>query len=292
VIFQLIKQLDQEHSVLKMCRVFGVSSSGYYDWKKRSKSLQEQRNEELTHVIHHVYKEAGGIFGSPKITNKLLEKGYSVAERTVQRIMKRDGLKSITSSAFKPHTTDSNHGLPVYPNLLNQNFQASTPGEVWMVDITYIPTQEGWLYLATVMDLFSRKIIGFNMSHRLTKDLAVTALNRALVNQTPQEGFIHHSDRGSQYASREYINILKAYGARISMSRTGNCYDNACVESFHGQIKKEHVYQQKYKTKEEAKISIYNYLVSFYNHYRTHSSLDYKTPNDYLRAYYSCSNSG
>lgn len=275
-----------------MCKVLGVAPSGYYYWKKRTKSAQQKRNEELTQEVYQVYRESGGIFGSPKITNKLLNKGHSVSERTVQRIMKREGLKSITVSAFKPHTTDSDHGLPVYPNLLNQNFKATSPGEVWMVDITYIPTREGFLYLATVMDLFSRKIIGFNMSHRLTKDLAVTALNRALVNQTPQEGFIHHSDRGSQYASKEYINILKSYGARISMSRTGNCYDNACVESFHSQIKKEKVYQRKYKTRDEAKISIYNYLISFYNQYRPHSSIGYKTPNEYLKAYYLSSLSG
>ncbi|WP_158737298.1 IS3 family transposase [Alteribacillus sp. YIM 98480] len=182
-------------------------------------------------------------------------------------------------------TTNSKHSYPVFPNLLNQEFQVNKPGAVWVSDITYVWTNEGWLYLATVMDLFSRRIIGWEMSKRMTKDLTITALQRAINQQEPQEGLIHHSDRGSQYAANEYQAILRSYKMTTSMSRKGNCYDNVCIESFHSVIKKELIFHQKYRTRKEAKRSIFAYIMTFYNYKRIDSSIGYLSPIAYEKKY-------
>jgi putative transposase len=280
--------MDHHHDfrVVKMCEVLGVSKSGYYKWRKRPKSPQKKKREELTKEVRRVYNESKGRYGSPKINAKLKDEGFSTSKRTVQRIMKKEGIRSITSKKYKIMTTDSNHRFDIYPNLLDQQFTTTAPAQVWTSDITYVWTSEGWVYLASVMDLFSRKVIGFHMSHRLTKDLAITALQRAMSNQTPQEGLIHHSDRGSQYASKEYISLLNEANIRVSMSRKGNCYDNACSESFHSIIKKELIYQHKYQTRDEAMLSIFQYIISDYNQTRIHSTLGYVSPNTFEKRYY------
>jgi len=269
-----------------MCEVLGVSRSGYYGWLKRPLSEQAKRRQQWTKEVKRVHKESNQIYGSPKIQRQLKNEGVLVSERTVQRIMKDECIRSKTVKKYKA-TTNSDHDHPIYPNILNQDFTTTAPGEVWVADITYIWTKEGWLYLATVMDLYSRKIIGFNMGSRLTKDLAITALERAMIHQPPKKGLIHHSDRGSQYASIDYTNKLKEAEITISMSGKGNCYDNACIESFHSSIKKELIYQKKYKTRDEATMSIIHYLVGFYNSKRIHSTLGYVSPNTFEKRYFS-----
>jgi len=285
VIFKFIQEHQREFRVGKMCQVLGVSPSGYYDWLKRTLSEQKKVRKELTEAIKRVFSQSKKRYGSIKVTRHLRNEGYTVCERTVQRIMTKEGLRSITAQKFKA-TTNSDHDKEIYPNLLEQNFNVLAPGVAWVTDITYIWTREGWLYLASVMDLYSRKIIGFAMSHRMTKELVLLALNRAKNNQPPKEGLIHHSDRGSQYASIDYTAVLKEANIKISMSRKGNCYDNACIESFHSVIKKELIFHCKYRNREEAKLSIFDYIVSFYNSWRIHSAIGYATPNDYEKAYY------
>lgn len=285
MIYQFIKEHQHQFRLVKMCEVLGVSRSGYYDWLKRPESGQKARNRELTSAVKEVFVKSQNIYGSRKITRKLRKDNVVVSERTVGRIMKEEGIRSKTVRKYKA-TTNSKHSLPVYPNLLNQNFRTDGPGRAWVTDITYIPTREGWLYLASVMDLYSRKIIGFETGERMTKELVIKALDRAMTNQPPKEGLIHHSDRGSQYASKDYTDKLKEAGITISMSRKGNCYDNACIESFHSIIKKELIFHQDYTTREEARKSIFSYIVTFYNSWRMHSTLGYMTPNEFERAYH------
>ena len=198
--------------------------------------------------------------------------------------MSENGLRSKTVKKYKA-TTNPHHSYPVYPNLLNQQFHVDRPGAVWVGDITYVGTMEGWLYLATIMDLSSKRIIGWEMSHRMTKELTIKALQRAIIQQPPQEGLIHHSDRGSQYAANDYQEMLRNYEVTTSMSRKGNCYDNACIESFHSIIKKELIFHEKYRTREQAKRSIFNYIMTFYNYKRIHSAINYMSPLQYEKMY-------
>jgi putative transposase len=271
--------------VAKMCELFGVSTSGFYDWLKRKPSGQEKRREQLTEDIKRVHKKSREIYGSPKITKQLYKEGIEVSERTVQRIMEKEGVVSKSAKKFK-ETTNSKHDNPVYPNLLDRKFTMDAPGKAWVTDITYVWTREGFLYLASVMDLYSRKIIGFHIGDRLKKELVITALERAMKHQPPQKGLIHHSDRGSQYASLEYTNKLKEAKIHISMSRKGNCYDNACIESFHSIIKKELIYQTTYTTRVEAKKNIFEYITCFYNPERIHSTNGYLSPMEFEKAYF------
>lgn len=271
--------------MVKMCQVLGVSRSGFYEWKSRKCSDQKKRRAALTSKIRFVFFESNHIYGSPKITRVLRNQGETVSEKTVTRIMKDEGLRSKTVKKYKA-TTNSKHQLPIYPNLLNQQFQVDHPKQVWVADITYIWTREGWLYLATIMDLFSRRIIGWHMSHRMTKELVITALKRAIAAEPPIPGLVHHSDRGSQYASKEYQSLLRQHGIYTSMSRKGNCYDNACIESFHGVIKREMIFHRAFVTREEAKQEIFEYLMRFYNARRIHSACDYVSPVEFEQAYY------
>jgi putative transposase len=268
-----------------MCKVLGVSKSGYYNWLNRRKSKQKIRKEKLTVQVKRAHLESRNNYGSPKITKKLNREGIHVSQRTVTRIMKENGIRSKTVKKYKA-TTNSKHNLPVYPNLLNQNFTVSRPGEVWVGDITYVWTKEGWLYLASIMDLYSRRILGWEMRGRMTKELVITALKRAIVAQKPSPCLIHHSDQGSQYASHDYQGILRQNGMFTSMSRKGNCYDNACIESFHVIIKRELIFHESYQTREEAKNSIFEYIVSFYNSKRIHSTNNYMSPIAYEKLYY------
>lgn len=270
-----------------MCEVLEVSKSGYYKWLRSEPSNQEILKEKVKKKIHQLFMEYQGVYGSPRIQKmlkRLKDTDYHVSEKTVGRYMTEMGLRAIPDQPYIV-TTDSNHQLPTYPNLLNQNFDIEGPDLAWVTDITYIWTSAGWLYLATVMDLFSRKIIGWNVDKAMTKELCLVALKRAFSSRNPSSKLIHHSDRGSQYASNEYINTLKSRGIQISMSRRGNCYDNACIESFHATIKKERVYRCRYRTREEAKLDILKYITGFYNERRIHSKLGYLSPNEFERAY-------
>ncbi|CAM3987667.1 Integrase core domain protein [Paenibacillus lactis] len=261
-----------------------VSRSGYYKWLGRPESERERQHKEWTEQVKEVYDTSRQLYGSPKVTQQLKKKGVSISERTVTRIMKENGIRSKTVKKYKA-TTNSKHTLPVQENVLNREFTASKPNEKWVTDITYVSTGEGWLYLASVMDLFSRKIVGWHMSERMTKELVLKALQQAYGRQHPDKGLIHHSDRGSQYASLDYQKQLQIYEMTGSMSRKGNCYDNACIESFHSVLKKELIYLNKYETRAEAKKSIFEYIEVFYNNQRIHSSIGYHTPSEFEHMY-------
>jgi len=278
--YKFIDQHRFEFRVKKMCQVFKVSRSGYYAWLKRPKSNRAIENEKLLKEIKRVYKESRKLYGSIRITKKLNNEGIKCSRNRVYRLMKKNNISSIMKRKFRA-TTNSKHNYPVVPNLLNQNFSAEKPNQVWVSDITYIYTNEGWLYLAAILDLFDRKIVGWSMDSTMTQQLVINALNNAVGRRKPEKGLIHHSDRGSQYASKAYQNLLKNYGMKASMSRKGNCYDNACIESFFGTLKTELVYFCKYVTRSEAKSSIFEYIELFYNTSRLHSSLGYKSPKDY-----------
>lgn len=270
-----------------MCEVLEVSRSGYYKWSHTEPSNQETLKKKIKEKIYSLFKHFDEVYGSPRITralHKLKDSDYHVCEKTVGRYMAEMGLQATPKEPFIV-TTDSKHNQAVYPNLLNQEFNPKAPNCVWVSDITYIWTSEGWLYLATIMDLFSRKIIGWSMDNKMTKELCLTALKRALESRRPSGRLIHHSDRGSQYASNDYIDLLKKHDIQISMSRKGNCYDNACIESFHATIKKERVYRRRYKSRAVAKMDLLKYITGFYNGVRMHSTLDYKSPNEFERAH-------
>ena len=254
-----------------MCKVLGVAKSGYYAWLNRPKSKQKQRKEKLTGQIKRVHLASRRNYGSPKITKQLHAEGISVSQKTVARIMKEEGIRSKTVKKYKA-TTNSKHHLPVYPNLVDQQFKVEQPGQVWVADITYIWTSEGWLYLATIMELFSRRIIGWAMGERMTKELVILALKRAIQTQPPSPGLIHHSDRGSQYASNEYQQILRDNKIITSMSRKGNCYDNSVMENFFGHLKSELLYLQEFDSIEHFKAELIDYI-DYYNNRRIKARL-------------------
>lgn len=272
-----------------MCETLGVSRSGYYEWLQITKSEQQQRKEFIMRQIERIFFENYEVYGSPRITKELQKNKIDVTERTVGRYMREMGLSALQKTKVVK-TTNSNHDNPIYPNTVDRKFNPPAPDEVWSTDITYIWTSEGWMYLAVVMDLFSRKIIGWNMGEYLTKDLAITALNRAYIFRDPSDKLTHHSDRGSQYTSKEYIALLHDKEVNISMSRKGDCFDNACVEAFFATLKKELVYRKKFHTRDEAKMKIWKYIASFYNEKRIHSTIGYVSPNEYERAYLSSNN--
>lgn len=261
-----------------MCVVLDVSRSGYFKWLNREPSPQELRRKEIQKRIIYHFHESEKRYGSPKITQKLLKEGYNISERTVSIYMKELGLRSCVARKFKVITTDSNHTNPIAPNLLNQNFTVSAPNKVWVADITYIPCRQGKLYLATILDLCTREIVGWKLKDHMTNELILEALEDAHKLKKPEEGLIHHSDRGTQYTSNGFREKLKSYGMEASMSRRGNCYDNACAESFFSLLKKELIQGKKFKTKAIAYTEIYQYIEFFYNRKRIHSSIDYMTP--------------
>ena len=267
-----------------MCRVLGVSKSGYYKWldSQHKVSDKEAYRKELRQKIKKSFHESGGTYGSPRIHHDLVEWGYSVSQKTVARLMAEMGLSATAGKKFVT-TTDSAHALHIYPNLLDQKFRVSHPNQAWVTDITYLWTLEGWVYLASVMDLFSRKIVGWSMNQQIRKELPLQALNMALTLRSPADGFIHHSDRGSQYCSNKYIQTLRDHNSQISMSRKGNPYDNACIESFHASLKKDLIYRRRFKSRKEAIRAVNHYISSFYNERRKHSTLGYQSPNQFER---------
>lgn len=268
-----------------MCRVLQVSRSGYYKWLQRKPNAQEKRRVKLSKRIQHHFDGFKQRYGSPKIAQKLREEGWTVATKTVAKLMKHMGLCSRVARKFKA-TTNSKHSQPVYDNVLNRQFKMDKPNQAWVTDITYVSTRQGWVYLASVMDLYSRKIVGWSLGNRMTRELVLDALDMAYKRQKPAPGLIHHSDRGSQYASTEYRERLDAYEMIGSMSRKGDCYDNACIESFHSILKKELVYLTTYKTRQQAYQDISSYIELDYNRIRIHSAIGYSTPHLYEKKYY------
>jgi putative transposase len=261
-----------------MCDILEVSKSGYYAWQRRPASTLRQRRQELVEQIHQAHRRSRGIYGSPRVTAELQAAGVSVCRNTVARYMREEGVASKIRRRFRVRTTDSRHDHPIAQNLLDRSFTAAGPDHKWCLDITYVPTNQGWLYLAAVIDLFSRKIVGWAMADHLRTELCLEALSMALQQRRPGPGLLHHSDRGVQYACEAYRAFLDRHQIRPSMSRRGNCYDNAVMESFFGTLKTELVYQEQYATRAQARLSIFEYIEVFYNRQRRHSAIGYQSP--------------
>jgi transposase InsO family protein len=275
--FKVIEAEKAKIPVRRACSLLNVSMSGYYAWKSRKPSQRQRIDMVLLAHIRAQFKTSHETYGSPRMTAELREAGVAVGRHRVARLMRDNGLKAFQKRRFKK-TTDSNHKGPIAPNILDQNFMAFGPNQKWGVDISYVWTAEGWLYLAVVLDLFSRRIVGWAMSDRLKQNLALTALRRAIAIRRPPKGLIHHSDRGSQYCADEYQKLLKHHGLIPSMSGKGNCYDNAMVETVFKTLKSELVWRTIFKTRAAAEIAIGRYIEAFYNPKRRHSALGYQSP--------------
>lgn len=260
-----------------MCEVLSVSRSGYYAWVARPESPRAAADRTLAAEIEAVHAESRGRYGSPRIHAQLRAHGRRVGRKRIARLMRGRGLSARRKRRFR-RTTDSVHAYPVAPNLLGRNFQADAPNRVWLADLTYIWTAEGWLYLAVVLDLFSRRVVGWAMAEHLGHELALAALDMAIARQRPGRGLVHHSDRGVQYAAHEYRKRLGEHGMVCSMSRKGNCWDNAPMESFYATLKGELVEERDYLTHGEARADVFQYVEGFYNRRRLHSASGYLTP--------------
>lgn len=268
-----------------LCRVLGVSRSGFYAWRSREPSAAAVRREELTEEVKEIHAEVKGRYGSPRVHAELVARGTPCCVNMVARVMREAGIAAKTKRKFR-QTTDSNHARPVAENLLDREFDPDEPNASWVADVTYIPTREGWLYLAVVEDLFSRMIVGWSMDATMTSRLVVDALEMALARRPKgSSDLVAHSDRGSQYASEHYQRRLSEERIACSMSRRGNCWDNAPMESFFASLKKELVHDEDYATRAEATASIFEYIEAFYNRVRRHSSLGYVAPTEYERAH-------
>lgn len=278
--YRFIRDHQDQWPVAIQCSVLEVSRSGYYSWLGRSESATSQANRALSREIAEIHRENRGVYGSPRVYLALIHRGHTVGRNRVARLMRRDGLQARTKRRFKA-TTDSRHGHPVAPDLLQRNFTPGEPNRVWAADITYIWTREGWLYLAVVMDLYSRGIVGWSMGDRLTSPLVCQALRMALQRRRPPAGLLHHSDRGCQYAAGDYQALLRKNGIVCSMSRRGNCWDNAPVESFFGTLKCEWVFHHRYHSRAEARQSIFDYIERFYNRRRMHSTIGGLSPMEF-----------
>ena len=280
MIYRFIRDHQQEFAVVVMCRVLGVSRSGYYAWQSRPMSERERSNSHLVKEIRAVYAKSRQTYGSPRVFAELRANGVACGRHRVARLMRQDGIYSQRKRRFKT-TTNSQHIRSVAPNLLQQQFVAERTNQTWLADITYVPTDEGWLYLAAVIDLYSRRIVGWAMKTHLTDDLAIDALRMALLQRQYPQHLIHHSDRGSQYASLDYQTLIKDHRISPSMSSTGNCFDNAPMESFFATLKLELIHRCHYETRAEAQLDIFEYIEVFYNRLRRHSSLRYLSPVDF-----------
>jgi putative transposase len=264
--------------VRAMCRVLGVSPSGYYAWRSRPESARAPSNRRLLGAVRRLHEHHRARYGSPRMPAALRAEGWTASRGRVARLMRAHGLRAVAGRRFRPCTTDSRHTLPVAPNRLEQRFTAEAPNRVWLADISYIPTGEGWLYLAAVLDLATRKVVGWAMRDHLRSEFALGALMMAVQRQRPRPGLLHHSDRGSQYAAGAYGKLLATIKAESSMSRTGNCYDNAPIESFFHTLKVELVHHHRWATRDEARRDLFAYIEGYYNRQRIHSALGYITP--------------
>jgi len=261
-----------------MCRVLEVSRSGFYEWLRQPRpTAREIKETEDVSKIRAIHKASRGTYGSPRVHAQLMRDGHGMSEGRVERLMKKDGLAGRVKRRFRV-TTDSDHSRPVAENTLNREFDQETPDSVWCADITYLWTDAGWVYLAVVLDLATRLVVGWSMATHMRTELVASALKNALATRKPANKIIHHSDRGSQYASEEYQELLKAHGILCSMSRVGNCWDNAVMESFFGTFKQEWANHQRWRALSDAKLSTLGFIEVFYNCERLHSSLGYMTP--------------
>lgn len=260
--------------------MFDVSRSGYYRFAKATPSKCTKENEVLLEKIKKVHRNSRQTYGSPRIQAEIISQGDYYSRKRIARLMQQEGIQAKMKKRFKK-TTVTNPKAKAAPNLLNQNFAADEPNQRWVADITYVATGQGWLYVAAVMDLFSRRIVGLAMSERMTSELVISALKQALTHRSPKQGLMHHSDKGCQYTSKNFQELLKENNIIVSMSGTGNCYDNAAMESFFHTLKTEHVHFENYMTREQAMLSIFEYVEVFYNRQRLHSTLGYLSPAVY-----------
>jgi transposase InsO family protein len=268
-----------------MCGILGVSKSGYYKWHNRKPSKRAQEEGRLEVEIKAAHKRTRETYGPERLQHELKDQGVEVGISRIRRIRKKLGIRCKQKRKFKA-TTDSRHALPVAENLLNQQFETTEPNKVWVSDITYIPTEEGWLYLAGHKDLFTGEIVGYAMSSRITKNLVSQSLFKAVAAKRPGPGLVHHSDRGSQYCAHEYRRLVDQFKMRASMSRKGDCYDNAPMESFLGKLKNELVHHRRYETREKAIREIAEHIEVFYNRQRRQKRLGYLSPAIYERQFY------
>jgi putative transposase len=281
--FRFIADHASEWPVTWLCEALDVSASGYHAWAARADSPAELWRQELVAAMHEIHAEMKERYGSPRMTAELKARGHECSENTVAKLMSAHGIQARSRRRFT-RTTDSKHGLPVAPNLLARCFEPSGPNESWGADITYLPTAEGWLYLAVVEDLFSRMIVGWSMAATMESRLVVDALEMALSRRRPDAGLLAHSDRGSQYASDHYQRVLAAEGIVCSMSEVGQCWDNAPVESFFGRLKVE-LGVQLFDSRDQARTLVFEYLEVFYNRVRRHSALGYVSPAEFERTH-------
>jgi putative transposase len=278
--YQCIADHRHEYSVRMMCRVFEVKPSGYYAWLGRGVSRRAQQNQALKHQIIEIHTDSDGTYGSPRVRDELIDQGHGVGRHRIARLMRELGLRGCPQKRYRV-TTQSHHGFAVAPNRLEREFVPPAPNRCWAADITYIRTGEGWLYLAVVLDLYSKAVVGWSMSERITRELVIKALSMALSRRRPAGELMHHSDRGSQYASSDFQSLLDEHGIECSMSGAGNCYDNAAVESFFALLKRERVYRRQYRTRQEAKTDLFDYIERFYNRKRRHGSAGRMSPFNY-----------
>jgi putative transposase len=272
-----IDSYRDQYSVSRLCRLLSVSRSGYCQWRVRPPSRRALVRIALDEQVAQIHADSRGTYGRPRIHRKLEQQGFCVGAERVRRSLLRQGLKPVYRRPYRI-TTDSGHGLPVAPNILDRRFDGWQPNEAWVSDITFVATDEGWVYLAVIMDLASRKIVGWSMSERIRAELVCDALRSAYWAQHPARGTILHSDRGSQYASRAYRQLAKDFGMVMSMSRRANCWDNSAMESFFKTLKVERIYRLRYRTRAEARLDIVEWIEGFYNRERIHSSIGYRTP--------------
>lgn len=273
--------MSGEHEIRLMCATFGVSRSGYYGWLQAEHSPRMQRERALREDIQRVHTESRATYGSPRVTAALRAQGQVVGLHRVARVMRAAGLRGRQKSRFRVVTTDSRHDQPIAPNRLMNQAVPTQANQVWVSDLTYVPTAEGWLYVAGVLDRATRRLVGWAMGPSLDTALPLAALKMALEQRRPSPGLIHHSDRGVQYASGAYRDALADHGLVASMSRRGNCYDNAAMEAFWSSLKNELVHRRRFLTQDEARTAIFDYIEGFYNRTRLHSALGYKSPLDY-----------
>jgi putative transposase len=278
--YQCIQRRSRQHSIRMMCRLLKVSRSGFYDWVNRGESKRAQKDRVLSLLICELHKQSDGVYGARKLHHELKSIGHSCGRHRVARVMREAGIKGCPKRRYR-HYKISTPTYPIADNLLDQNFSALRANERWSADITYVATRQGWLYLAVVMDLYSRRIVGWSMNRRLSRHLAVDALKMALDRRQPQKSLVHHSDRGAQYTSDDYRLLLRENHIECSMSGRGNCYDNAPAESFFSLLNRERIRRKTYSTRDAARADIFDYIERFYNRKRIHGYLGYTSPVDY-----------
>ncbi|MFO0701399.1 MAG: IS3 family transposase [Nitrospira sp.] len=278
--YRVIPEHDRRDPIRLMCRALAVSAAGYYAWRTRPESARSIQTRLLRSAIRVIHQESRDTYDSPRIWDALVKQGHRIGEHRVARLMCQDGIRAKTVKKWRA-TTQSQHRFPVAANTLERAFTVEVPNRVWAGDLTDVWTLEGWLYLAVLLDLYSRRVVGWAMGQRLTVELAEQTLTMTVANRAPTAGLMHHSDRGSQYAATSYQRLFTGYGLIPSMSRTGNCWDNACVESLFGTLKRELLYPRHYATRDEATQDIFEYIEVVYNRQRRHSTLGYDSPAEY-----------